>query len=94
MADAAWGALDLAEIDGVTVRVHWTVQPYRWHVNNGIEVFVLLDGAVDMHYRDQGKERVERLAPGRVCVAEEGDEHVAYPAPVARILVVERKGSV
>lgn len=94
VADDAWGALDLAEIDGVTVRVHWTDQPYRWHVNDGSEVFVVLDGAVDMHYRDKGEECVERLTPGRVCVAEEGDEHVAYPVPVARILVVERKGSV
>ena len=27
-------------------------------------------------------------------VAEEGDEHVAHPVPQARILVVERAGSV
>jgi len=94
VADDDWGALDLAEIDGVTVRVHWTGQPYHWHVNDGSEVFVVLAGAVDTHYRNEGKERVERLTPGRVCVAEEGDQHVARPVPAARILVVERKGSV
>jgi len=94
VADDDWGALDLAEIDGVTVRVHWTGQPYHWHVNDGSEVFVVLAGAVDMHYCDEGTERVERLTPGRVCVAEEGDQHVAHPVPAARILVVERKGSV
>lgn len=86
-------ALDIAEIDGVSVRVHWTDRPYRWHVNDGSEVFVVLDGAVDMHYRVDGKELVERLTPGRLCLAEEGDEHVAHPAPTARILVVERTGS-
>jgi hypothetical protein len=37
---------------------------------------------------------VERLTPGRICIANSGDEHVAHPAPVARILVVERKGSI
>ena len=50
-ADRAWGALDLAEIDGATVRLHWTDTPYEWHVNDGTEVFVVLDGAVDMLYR-------------------------------------------
>ncbi len=37
-ADRAWGALDIAEIDGATVRLHWTDQPYVWHVNDGPEV--------------------------------------------------------
>jgi mannose-6-phosphate isomerase-like protein (cupin superfamily) len=92
-ADRPWGALDIAEIDQATVRLHWTDQPYVWHVNDGTEVFVVLDGAVDMHYRQQGQERVERLTPGRICHAEPGDEHVAHPAPAARILVIERKGS-
>lgn len=56
---------------------------------------MVLDGAVEMHYRDgAGQEAVERLTPGRICFAEPGDEHVAHPAPEARILVVERNGSV
>ncbi len=53
-ADRAWGAKDLAEIDGATVRLHWTDEPYKWHRNDGTEVFVVLDGAVDMHYRLPG----------------------------------------
>ncbi|MGN6576089.1 MAG: hypothetical protein ACTHKG_10385 [Nocardioides sp.] len=89
----AWDALDIAEIDGATVRLHWTDQPYMWHVNDGTEVFVVLDGAVDMHYRRDGDERVVRLNPGRICHAEPGDEHVAHPVGAARVLVVERKGS-
>jgi mannose-6-phosphate isomerase-like protein (cupin superfamily) len=63
-------------------------------MNDGPEVFAVLDGAVDMQYRQDGEERVERLTPGRLCHADVGDEHVAYPAPEARILVIERKGSV
>lgn len=54
-------ATDIAEIDEVTVRVHWTDQPYVWHVNDGPEVFVVVDGIVDMHYRNPTGERVERL---------------------------------
>ncbi|MFG3436119.1 hypothetical protein ACGF0J_02640 [Nonomuraea sp. NPDC047897] len=93
-AERAWGAVDITEMDTATVRLHWTDEPYIWHVNDGPEVFAVLDGAVDMHYRQHGEVRVERLAPGRVCFAEPGDEHVAHPAPEARILVIERKGSV
>ncbi|MET8804468.1 hypothetical protein [Streptomyces sp. NPDC004546] len=93
-ADRPWGALDLAEFDTATVRLHWTDQPYVWHVNDGPEVFAVLDGAVDMHYRVDGVERVERLVPGRVCCVEPDDAHVAHPSPEARILVVERKDSV
>jgi mannose-6-phosphate isomerase-like protein (cupin superfamily) len=63
-------------------------------VNDGPEVFVVLDGAADMHYRSGGVEHVHRLVPGVVCMAETGDEHVAHPAREARILVVERAGSI
>ena len=92
--DRPWAALELTDFDDVTVRLHWTDQPYHWHVNDGPEVFVVLDGAVDMHYRVGGEESVETLTPGRVCVAEVGDEHVAHPRPEARILVVEQRGSI
>ena len=93
-AERAWGALDVAVIEGATVRLHWTDEPYRWHANDGAEVFVVLDGEVDMHYRERGEERVARLKPGQVFYAAEGDEHFASPVGEARILVIEREGSV
>lgn len=93
-SDRPWGGLDIAEIENATIRLHWSDEPYIWHVNDGPEVFVVLDGVVNMHYRVDGEERVETLRPGRICYAEIGDEHVAHPQPEARILVVERKGSV
>jgi mannose-6-phosphate isomerase-like protein (cupin superfamily) len=93
-ADRAWGARDLAEIDGATVRLHWTDQPYKWHRNDGPEAFVVLSGQVDMHYRAHGTELCVRLAPSDIFIANEGDEHVAHPIGEARILVIERKGSI
>src|SRR5688500_8463987 len=87
-ADRPWGALDLAEIEGASVRLHWADQPYEWHVNDGVEVFAVLDGAVDMHYRLDGDEKVVRLAPGSIFVAETGDAHFAHPVGEARILVI------
>lgn len=93
-SDRAWGARDLAEIDGATARLHWTDQPYIWHRNDGTEVFVVLDGVVDMHYRVDGIEKTVRLTGSDIFIAHEGDEHVAHPIGEARILVIERKGSI
>lgn len=93
-ADRAWGSRAIAEIDGATVRLHWTDQPYKWHVNDGAEVFMVVDGAVEMLYRVDGEERGVLLNAGDIFAADIGDEHVAHPQGEARILVVERKGSV
>lgn len=95
-AARSWGALDIANIHGTTVRLHWTREPYIWHVNDGEEVFAVLDGSVDMHYRDpsDGSEQVVTLNAGDVFFADAGCEHVAHPQGEARILVVERAGSI
>jgi hypothetical protein len=94
LADRAWGARDLAEVEGASVRLHWTDQPYIWHVNEGAEVFLVLDGLVEMRYRQDGQEKSVRLGPADIFIADAGDEHVACPIGAARILVVERKGSI
>ncbi|GLZ21388.1 hypothetical protein Bpla01_49170 [Burkholderia plantarii] len=93
-ASRAWGALDIANMRGITTRLHWTDQPYVWHVNDGEEVFVVLDGQVDMHYRDAAGEHVAVLEAGDIFHATVGTEHVAHPRGEARILVVETEGSV
>lgn len=93
-ADRAWGARDLALIEGASVRLHWTDQPYKWHVNDGAEVFVVLEGEVEMRYREAGIEKTVLLKPADMFLADVGDEHVAHPIGEARILVVEKAGSV
>lgn len=93
-ATRAWAADDIANMGGTTTRLHWTDQPYRWHVNDGEEVFAVLDGTVDMHSRESGIEHVVTLAVCDVFFAGVGCEHVAHPRGEARILVVEREGSV
>ena len=94
VASRPWGAMDIASMNGITTRLHWTDAPYKWHVNDGQEVFAVMDGAVDMHYRQEGKDHVVRLEAGDVFFADVGCEHVAHPLSVARILVVEKAGSV
>ena len=93
-AERAWGARNIANMTGITVRLHWTDQPYKWHVNDGEEVFAVMDGEVDMHYRENGEERIARLQSGDIFYASIGAEHVAHPRGEARILVIEKEGSV
>lgn len=90
----AWDALPVANMDGITTRVHWTDKPYQWHVNDGDEVFVVLDGVVDMHFRDAQGEHARRMTVGDIFHASAGTEHVAHPAGEARVLVIEKEGSV
>ena len=94
VASKAWGALDIANMRGITTRLHWTDQPYKWHVNDGQEVFVVLDGRVQMRYREEGIEKDVLLEVGDIFYASIGTEHVAHPQGVARILVIESEGSV
>ena len=64
-------------------------------MNDGPEVFVVVDGEVDMKVRDaSGTVTVHRLEPGDIFHAQAGDEHVAHPLGTARVLVVERAGSI
>ncbi len=88
-----WEALTIASLNGTTVRLHWTDSPYHWHVNDGEEVFAVLDGTVEMHVREQGQVQIVVLNVGDVFLAKSQCEHVAHPRGVARILVVEKEGS-
>lgn len=90
----AWDKLAIANIDGTTVNLHWTDKPYIWHINDGEEVFAVLSGQVDMHYKQDGQVQVVTLNSGDIFFASIGTEHVAHPIGEARILVVEKEGSV
>lgn len=92
--DRAWAALDIANMNGITTRLHWTDQPYKWHVNDGQEVFVVLDGQVEMRFKQNGVEQRTVLQTGDIFYASVGTAHVAHPLGEARILVIESEGSV
>ena len=47
-----------------------------------------------MHYRVDGKEHIQLMTVGDIFYAAIGTEHVAHPISEARILVIEKEGSV
>lgn len=93
-AERAWGAKEIANMNGITTRLHWTDQPYKWHINDGEEVFVVLHGAVEMFYIQDNQQCSTLLDAGDIFFASVGTEHVAHPIGEARILVVENENSV
>lgn len=80
-------------MNGISTRLHWTNRPYKWHINDGEEVFAVLDGLVNMHYRQDDGIHIEELKVGDIFYAGVGTEHVAHPVGEARILVIETAGS-
>ena len=87
---AAWDTLPLANMSGVVTQLYWTDEPYQWHTTEGGEVFAVLDGVVDMHYKDAAGEHIRRMIVGDVFIADGDTEHAAHPVGEARILVVEQ----
>ena len=45
----------------------------------------MMDGEVDMHYRENGEEHIVQLKSGDIFYAGIGTEHVAHPCGEARI---------
>ena len=87
--------MDIERFTGTTtVRLYWTDKPYKWHINDGSEVFVVVEGEVKMHVRENGQVVIHDMKPGDIFHASEGDEHVAHSVGPARVLVIETEGSV
>jgi mannose-6-phosphate isomerase-like protein (cupin superfamily) len=86
-----WSGPTLTGIGKAAVKLRWINAPFRWHSNDGPELFLVLDGEVDMHVRSGPAEEAEivRLAAGQMLWIEDGEEHVAHPRGEARVLVVE-----
>lgn len=89
-ADRAWGSIPVAAFGAVEARLHWTDAGYPWHVNDGDELFVVLAGRVDMHWRRPGEAaETATLHAGDAWSGVAGIEHRAVPRGEARVLVVE-----
>lgn len=90
-----WSGPTMTGIGNAVAKLRWINTPFRWHRNTGGELFLVLDGEVDMHVRagPDAPVGIVRLEPGQMLLIEDGEEHVAYPHGEARILVVEQADS-
>jgi mannose-6-phosphate isomerase-like protein (cupin superfamily) len=90
-----WSGPTMPSIGNAVAKLRWINTPFRWHRNAGRELFLVIDGEVDMHVRAGPDAPVEivNLTPGRMVLIDDGEEHVAHPRGEARILVVEQEES-
>jgi mannose-6-phosphate isomerase-like protein (cupin superfamily) len=93
-AQKAWGAMRVANMQGISTRLHWTDKYYKWHTNDGEAVFVVLNGKVTMHYEQKGKRLSKRLEIGDIFYASIGTKHYSEPIGEARVLVIEQESSI
>ena len=82
-------------IGNAVAKLRWINSPFRWHRNSGAELFLVIDGEVDMHVRSRpgAPAQIVPLTRGQLILIEDGEEHVAFPKGEARVLVVEQEDS-
>jgi mannose-6-phosphate isomerase-like protein (cupin superfamily) len=90
----AWESIEIACMQGISARLHWSDKAYQWHINDGEEIFVVLDGQVTMHYVNDGNQISILLETGDIFYASVGTKHYADPIGDARVLVIEKQGSI
>ncbi|BBM04119.1 cupin [Microbulbifer sp. GL-2] len=81
-------------MNGITTRLHWTDQHYKWYINDGEEVFTVFNIYIEMKYKIDGKKDSAIIKTGDIFYASVGIVHMAHPQGEARVLVIEFGGSV
>jgi mannose-6-phosphate isomerase-like protein (cupin superfamily) len=86
--DATWVPKVVAELNGQYVKVVKFEGEYVWHHHaEEDELFLVLDGEIDIHLRDG----VVHLGPGELAVVPRGVEHKPVASKLARVVLFEPK---
>jgi mannose-6-phosphate isomerase-like protein (cupin superfamily) len=90
MIPEPWTPRVAAELNGQHVRLARLRGAFVWHRHvDEDELFLVVSGALDMHLREDGVERVERLAAGQMIVIPRGTEHMPVAPDEACVLLFE-----
>jgi mannose-6-phosphate isomerase-like protein (cupin superfamily) len=81
-----WVPKIVGELNGQAVKVVKFLGEYVWHHHEDEdELFLVLDGHIDIHFRD----RVVRLDAGEFCIVPRGVEHKPVAERLAGVLLFE-----
>ena len=84
--DETWVPKVVGALNGQLVKVAKFEGEYVWHSHaNEDEMFLVVDGHVDIHFRD----RVVSLDPGELCIVPRGVEHRPAAKAVASVVLFE-----
>lgn len=85
-----WVPKVIAELNGQQVKVAKLQGEYVWHSHaNEDELFLVVEGELELHIRGADGDGVVTLAPGELYVVPRGVEHKPVSKPGAEILVFE-----
>lgn len=86
-----WSPKIVASVDNYDVKIVRIEGEFVWHKHDDEdEMFLVIDGAFDMHFRD----RVVHLDTGEMIVVPKGTEHKPVANNECRVLVLEKSGVV
>jgi mannose-6-phosphate isomerase-like protein (cupin superfamily) len=81
-----WVPKVVGELNGQYVKVVKFLGEYVWHQHaNEDELFLVIDGQIDIHFRD----RVVSLREGEFCIVPRGVEHKPVAEQLAGVLLFE-----
>ncbi|MCG3125551.1 MAG: hypothetical protein CHACPFDD_00375 [Phycisphaerae bacterium] len=84
--DETWVPKVVGELNGQYVKLVKFQGEYVWHHHaNEDELFLVLDGRIEIHFRD----RVVELAAGEFCIVPRGVEHKPVARQLASVLLFE-----
>jgi len=86
-----WSPKIVASVDDFDVKVVKIEGEFVWHKHDDEdEMFLVIDGAFDMHFRDN----IVQLNQGEMIVVPRGTEHKPVAANECRVMVLEKSGIV
>ncbi len=91
-----WAPKIVGELNDFHVKIVRIEGEFIWHHHDAEdELFLVIDGAIDMYYRDEhDEERVERFGPQEFLIVPHGIEHKPVAAPGTKMLLIEPKTAV
>jgi mannose-6-phosphate isomerase-like protein (cupin superfamily) len=91
-----WTPKVVGEINDFQVKLVKLDGEFVWHHHDAEdELFLVVDGAIDMHYRDgDGRESVERFGRGEFLIVPHGVEHKPVATAGTKLLLLEPKTTV
>lgn len=86
-----WSPKIVATVDDYDIKIVRIEGDFVWHAHeNEDEMFYVLEGSFDMHFRD----RQVSLGEGEMIVVPKGTEHRPRAERECRVMVFERRGVV
>jgi mannose-6-phosphate isomerase-like protein (cupin superfamily) len=91
--DETWSPKVVGEFNDLHVKIVKLDGEFIWHHHETEdELFFVVDGTIDMHYRDRtGEERIERFGAGEFLIVPHGVEHKPVAPNGAQLLLIEPK---